>query len=85
PRVTRRVADQFGWTQSPELRAKHAAAQAAGSRAGLRDWLAEQASASTSAELIRGSPILEIAYVSAVPGTARRGADAVREAFLAEA
>lgn len=85
PRVTRRVADQFGWTQSPELRAKHAAAQAAGSRAGLRDWLAEQASASTSAELIRGSPILEIAYVSAVPETARRGADAVREAFLAEA
>ncbi|WP_197708273.1 hypothetical protein, partial [Escherichia coli] len=79
------MADQFGWTQSPELRAKHAAAQAAGSRAGLRDWLAEQASASTSAELIRGSPILEIAYVSAVPGTARRGADAVREAFLAEA
>lgn len=85
PRVTRRVADRFGWAQSPALRAKHEAARAAGTRASLRDWLAADVSQNTRATLIRNSPILEIAYSATVPETARRGADAVRDSFLAEA
>lgn len=85
PRVTRRVADQFGWAQSPALRAKYEAARDAGNRLGFREWLAAEVSRDTHATLIRNSPILEIVYGATVPETARRGADAVREAFLAEA
>ncbi len=87
PRVTRRVADQFGWTQSPVLRAKYEAARRDGgsASASLRDWLAADVSKNTRATLIRNSQILEIVYGATVPETARRGADAVREAFLAEA
>ncbi|MCD2316190.1 Wzz/FepE/Etk N-terminal domain-containing protein [Sphingomonas sp. IC-11] len=85
PRVTRRVVDHFGWTQSPSLRAAHQRAVSAGEQAGLRDWLAEDVSQRTRATMIRNSPLLEIAYSSTVPETARRGADAVRDAFIAEA
>lgn len=85
PRVTRRVVDYFGWTESPTLRAAHQKAVRAGSGLGLRDWLAEDVSQRTQATLIRNSPLLEITYMSSVPETARRSADAVREAFIAEA
>lgn len=85
PRVTRRVVDHFGWTQSPVLRAAHQRAVRAGTRLSLREWLAEDVSQRTRATLIRNSPLLEIAYSSTVPETARRGADAVRDAFIAEA
>jgi uncharacterized protein involved in exopolysaccharide biosynthesis len=85
PRVTRRVADQFGWTRSPALHAKYEAARRAGARVSLREWLAADVSRNTRATLIRNSPIIEIVYETTMPETARRGADAVREAFLAEA
>ena len=84
PRVTGRVVDHFGWEQSAALRARYDAA-APVPRISMRDWLAEDVSQRTRATLIRNSPILEIAYGSTVPETARRGADAVRDAFLAEA
>lgn len=84
PRVTRRVVEHFGWEQSAALRARYDAAAPA-PRISMRDWLAEDVSQRTRATLIRNSPILEIAYGSTVPETARRGADAVRDAFLAEA
>lgn len=85
PRVTRRVVDHFGWTRSPVLRAAHQRALQAGGRLALRDWLAEDVSQRTRATMIRNSPLLEIAYSSTVPETARRGADALRDAFIAEA
>lgn len=85
PRVTRRVVDHFGWTDSPRLRAAHQRAVERGTTLDLRDWLAEDVSQRTRATLIRNSPLLEISYSSSVPETARRGADAVRDAFIAEA
>lgn len=85
PRVSRRVVDHFGWTQSPVLRAAHQKAVQAGTRLNLRDWLAEDVSQRTRATLTRNSPLLEITYSSNVPETARRGADAVRDAFITEA
>lgn len=84
PRVTRRVVDHFGWTQSPALRAAHQRSWQAGAGVGLRDWLAEDVSQRTRATTVRNSPLVEISYVSTVPETARRGADAVRDAFIAE-
>ena len=72
PRVTGRVVDHFGWEQSAALRARYDAAAPA-PRISMRDWLAEDVSQRTRATLIRNSPILEIAYGSTVPETARRG------------
>ncbi len=80
-RVTNAVVDAFGWAQSPQLR--YAYARRSGDRdVDFRHWLAAKVSNSTLAYLIPNSPILEIQYSSTSAETARRGAEAVREAFV---
>lgn len=82
-RVTRRVVDAFGWEKSPVLRREYQSANE-DPAVSMRDWFAAQVSANSMAYLLRNTPILEMTYTSTSAETARRGADALREAFLDE-
>ncbi|WP_051887000.1 hypothetical protein [Sphingobium yanoikuyae] len=82
-RVTDAVVENFGWEKSPELRSAYSLRRG-DKDLDFRAWLAKRVSDSTNAYLIPNSPILEIAYAATSPTTARRGADAVREAFIAQ-
>lgn len=82
-RVTGAVVDAFGWEKSPQLRRQYEQRKN-GQDLSFREWLAQNVAQNTYAYLIPNSPILEIMYVSTSPNTARRAADAVREAFVAQ-
>lgn len=82
-RVTGAVVDYFGWEKSPELQQEYRNREGDQSL-NLRQWLAKSVSENTEVSLVQNSPILEIVYTSTSPQTARRGADAVRDAFVAQ-
>lgn len=80
-RVAGAVVDALGWANSPELLARYNA-EAANSKLDFRRWLAQIVIDGTKANAIEGSNILEIAYSSTNPETARTMADAVRNAYV---
>lgn len=82
-RVSGRVVDHFGWTNSPRLAASYRAS-AAGQDVDFRRWLAQRISARTEVRLIEGSNILEISYTNDQPDTSARVADAIRDAYIDE-
>ncbi|WP_206599140.1 GumC family protein [Sphingomonas turrisvirgatae] len=82
-RVTGRVVDALGWEKAPSLRAQFLRNNK-DDQVTMRSYFASQVANNTNAYLIRNTPILEIAYTSTTPDAARRGADALRDAFLME-
>ena len=83
-RVAGDVVDAFGWPSSPQLLAAYRK-RPASDRRDFRRWLAQIVINSTGASLVDGTNILEITFVSTSPLTAKRGADAVRDAYITRA
>ncbi|WP_213980515.1 Wzz/FepE/Etk N-terminal domain-containing protein [Sphingomonas sp. dw_22] len=82
-RTAGRVVDQLGWINDPGNIAAFNASKAAAS-GDIRRWLAQQIIASTRAQLIEGSNILQIDYVDSTPERAEQIANLVRQSFLEE-
>lgn len=80
-RVAGKVVDAFGWTSSPELIAQYQARPADDNR-DFRRWLAQRIINRTEASLLEGSNILEISFSATSPEVARKGADALRQAYI---
>lgn len=80
-RVAGKVVDAFGWERSETLRVKYNK-RSSGDNRDFRRWLAQIVIDSTSAKLIEGSNILEITYTSTSADTARKAANALRQAYV---
>ena len=79
-RVAGKVADSFGWTNSPILLAQYNA-RSSSDTSDFRRWLAQRVIDNTEAGLIEGSNILEISYSSTSPEAAANVSDALRQAY----
>lgn len=82
-RVTGRVVDELGWQQDPARIAAYNARPSSDTR-DIRRFLADQISEATTPGVIEGSNILEINYTAPDAEAARRGADALRDAYIEE-
>lgn len=80
-RVAGKVVDALGWTTNPIFAAQYAERSASDHR-DFRRWLAQRVIDNTDAALIEGSNILEITYTAGSSNAARKGADALREAYI---
>ncbi len=80
-RVAGQVVDALGMEKDPELREAYEAREGAANTP-FRRWLAERIMANSEARLIEGSNILEITAKASNPETARRMADALRQAYV---
>lgn len=77
-RVAGLAVEKLGWLDNPNLQREYASEPRA---TDFRRWLAQRVIDSTSAFVVGGSNVLEIAYTDPSPQVARAGADAVREAY----
>ena len=80
-RFAGRVAEELGWTNSPDLAAQYDQRPASDKR-DFRQWVAQRVVDNTNARLLEGSNILEIQYTSSDPETAARVADTLRDVYL---
>lgn len=82
-RVTGRVVDVLGWQQDPARVAAYQGRPSSDTR-DMRRYLADQIAEATDPKVIEGSNILEITYTAGDAEGARRGADALRDAYIEE-
>lgn len=81
-RVAGAVVDHFGWAKMPEFVATYRA-HSDGQDGGIRRWLADMVIGSTSVtQTSLTSNILEISYRSTSADSARKIADALRDAYI---
>lgn len=80
-RVVGKVVDNFGWTSNAQLAARYADRPSSDKR-DFRRWLAQIVINNMSVSLIEGSNILEITYSAGNADIARKGADAIRQAYV---
>lgn len=77
------VVDRLGWANDPVFIAQYNGS-VANQAIDIRRWLAQRIIEGTSARLVDGSNILEIAYEGTSPDAARQIADLIREAYISE-
>ena len=80
-RVAGKVVDSLGWTSSPEW-AAHYAARDSDDHRDFRRWLADKIILGTKVKLVDVTNILEIKYSSSSSDSARKVANAIRQAFF---
>ncbi len=83
-RIAGKVADDIGWTSSPELAAIYAERSQTDSR-DFRRWVAQRIIDGTDAKLIDATNIMEISFSAPEPEVAARIADAIRRAYVEQA
>lgn len=81
--VTGAVVDDLGWAKAPALIEAYNK-RSSGEAMDIRRWLAQRIGESTRATQIEGSNILEIGYSTSSPEAARKVADALRRAYIAQ-
>jgi uncharacterized protein involved in exopolysaccharide biosynthesis len=83
-RIAGKVVDILNWAGSPELAEQYANRRSDDLR-DFRRWMAQIVIDNTTAELVEGSNILDIAYTAPSPEAAATVAEAVRRAYIEQA
>lgn len=83
-RIAGKVVDILNWAGSPELAEQYANRRSDDLR-DFRRWMAQIVIDNTTAELVEGSNILDIAYTAPSPQGAASVAEAVRRAYVEQA
>jgi uncharacterized protein involved in exopolysaccharide biosynthesis len=83
-RIAGKVVDNLNWAGSPELAEQYANRRSDDLR-DFRRWMAQIVIDNTTAELVEGSNILDIAYTAPSPQGAASVAEALRQAYVEQA
>lgn len=78
--VAGQAVDQLGWTDSPDIITQYQSSNTNG--LDIRRWLAQRIIAGTTAKVVSGTNILEIAYRATTPTESKLMADALRDAYI---
>ncbi len=83
-RVAGAVVDRLGLQNDPGLRAAYEASGRSAEDGGMRAWLGQQIIDNTSADLVRGSSLMQITYQANDPERAKAIVNVIRDAYIQE-